>query len=302
MNGRMKFLAVAAVFAAGASAGLAQEVASSGPASNAANSSYVQQAQPAPIERAYPDQNEGPYGQRGMYGRQAAPVTLAPGGSITSRHTPISANPIPGVWLRLGEHSSVKEVASDNQRLELRVESGIANVNVHDPQKDLLILVDLPGGQVQTLKNGLYTFNAATNTARVLKGEALAFPGSTPNSPGMKVKEYNKIVFGKDTRPHEFTPQEARADLIPGPPRGGQPYGGGAGYGYGPGYGPYGDGFYGYGAYGYPYWGYAAYPWWGWGWGDPWDYGFYPFGFGVGFGYYGGWGGFHGGGFHGGRR
>jgi hypothetical protein len=211
------------------------------------------------------------------------------------------------VILRVAPNSAVNEVASTPQRLELRVESGIANLNVHDPQKDIVLLVDLPGGQTQTLKNGLYTFNAATNTARVLKGEALAFPASTPNAKPMKVKEYNKIEFAKDTRPHEFVPQQALADLIPGP-RGPEQngrddgYGSGYGYrhgdGYGYGYAPY-AGFYGY-PYGYsPYYGFAEpYPW-----GYPYG-GFYPYGIGIGFGYYGGWGyrgGFHGGGFHGRR-
>jgi hypothetical protein len=188
----------------------------------------------------------------------------------------------------------VREVSSDAGKLELSVDRGVANINVHDPAKDVLILVDLPGGQTQLLKNGLYTFNAQTNTARVLKGEALAFPGPAKNASGekpLKVKENHDIAFnGTDVKPHDFAPYEARADLLatPGAPAGG---GYGAGYGYPYGYGPYGDGFYGDGP--YPYWAYG-YP----GWGYPYGYG-YPFGVGLGFAYYGG-GGFHGGGFHGG--
>ena len=307
MQRRMYFLAAAAVFAAGASLCVAQNIASAGPA----DPSYMQ-SQPAPIERAYPNQSQAPYAQysrpngynRGPYQPpMPAQVTLSPGSSATATTVSLSANPIPGVILRVAPNSSIKEVVSNSDRLELRVESGIANLNVHDPEKNIVLLVDLPGGQVQTLKNGLYTFNATTNTARVLKGEALAFPASSPNAHPLKVKEYNKIEFGKDTRPHEFVPQQAFADLIPAPARGPEQYGGGGGYGYGygnayapgygygPGYGyaPYGDGYpdypYGY----YPY--YAGfYPW-----GYP--YGFYP-GFGFGFGYFGG---FHGGGFHGRR-
>jgi hypothetical protein len=185
--------------------------------------------------------------------------------------------------VRVGAQSSVKEVSSDAQKLELSVEHGVANINVNDPVKDTLILVDLPGGQTQLLKNGLYTFNAETNTARVLRGEALAFPaGAAANAKPVKVKEYNKIVFsGTNLRAQEFVPYEVSVDLLPGPavePGQGEP----GGF-----YGPYGYGFYPYYAYGYP-----------WGWGYPYGYGFYPFG--VGFGYYGG---FHGGyGFHGGGR
>lgn len=306
MQRPMNLLAAVAVFAAGAPLCVAQNIASSGPA----EPSFMQ-AQPAPIERAYPnptyssptypDQNPGPYGQS-----MPAPVTLAPGGAISATATSLTAHPIPGVILRVAPNSSVKEVVSSNDRLELRVESGIANVDVHDAQKDLVMLIDLPGGQTQILKNGLYTFNATTNTAGVLKGEALAFPASASNAGKLKVKEYNKFEFGKDTKAHEFVPQQALADLIPAPRPEQNGYGAGYGYGYrngygyGYGYGPYGDGFYGYPyayPYGYyPYYGFAGpYPWGPWGY----PYGFYP-GIGIGFGYFGGFG-FHGGGFRGRR-
>ena len=234
-----------------------------------------------------------------------SPVTVA------GQELPKTTEPIPGVMLRVAPGSSVQQVGnpsaegsssaerSDAEKLELRMGRGVANINVHDPGKDKLILVDLPGGQTQLLKNGLYTFNAETNTARVLKGEALAFPqGAAAEAKPLKVKEDNKVVFsGTNVKPHEFVPYEASMDLLPGPEvaRGD---GGGAGYGYdGYGYGPYGDGFYG-----YPYYAYG-YP----GWGYPYGYGFYPYGVGLGFGYYGGYrggyvGGFHGGGVGHGRR
>jgi hypothetical protein len=261
------------------------------------------QTEAAPIERAYPQQNTSPY-QSGQMPQPvgpagASPVTLTPGQQV-----PKTTEPISGVMLRVTPESSVQQVSnpsaegSDAGKLELRVERGVANINVHDPAKGTVILVDLPGGQTQLLKNGLYTFNAETNTARVLKGEALAFPqGAAADAKPLKVKEDNKVVFnGTNVKPHEFVPYEASIDLLQGPEvaRGD---GGGAAYGYdGYGYGPYGDGFYGYPyyAYGYPGWGYPYYPY---------GYGFYPYGVGFGFSYYGGYHGgygYHGGGFHGG--
>ena len=138
----------------------------------------VEQQQAAPIERAYPNHAyaRGPIPQP-MEPAEAPPLTMAPGQTISPK-TEANARPIEGVLLRVGAESSVKEVSSDASKLELSVERGLVNVNVHDPDKDILILVDLPGGQTQVLKNGLYTFNAETNTARVLKGEALAFPAA----------------------------------------------------------------------------------------------------------------------------
>lgn len=312
MQSRIGLVAAAAIISVGA------------PLCGAQNSAPPVDTQPsAPIERAYPNQNPAPYGHYpGRYDRDGDPydrqmsprqmpaqVTMSPGSSVTATAITLSAIPIPGVFLRVAPNSSVKEVVSNNDRLELRVESGLANLDVHDPQKNILLLVDLPGGQTQMLKNGLYTFNAATNTARVLKGEALAFPASSAGAEPLKVKEYNKIEFGKDTKPHEFIPQQAVADMIPGPRGPENGYGSGYGYngyapGYRSGYAPYGDGYYSspygyYPSYGYyPYWGFVEpYPWFAWGY----PYGFYPWGgIGIGFGYYGGWG-FHGRGFRGHR-
>lgn len=283
-----KILAAATLFAA--TAVCSAQTANPGPVN-----STIQEQQAAPIERAYPNQI---YPNQNRYAGppQISSVNIAPGQEVSPTSGEAQAIPIEGVILRVGPQSTVQEVSSGAGKLELRVEHGLANVNVHKPGKDTIILVDLPGGQTQILKDGLYTFNAETNTARVLKGEALAFPAASPNAKPMKVKENNKIVYsGTKERPREFVPYEASADLLPG--RGyGPGYGGGGEPGFG--YGPYGDGFYPYYAYGYP-----------WGWGYPYGfypygYGFYPYGFGLGFTYFGGFHGgygFHGGGFHGRR-
>jgi hypothetical protein len=243
------------------------------------------QTEAAPIEHAYAAKNNFPAGETPL-----TQVTIAPNEEVAPGGGEAQANPTPGVILRVGMQGAVREVTSDAEKLELRVEHGVANVNVHDPAKGKLILVDLPGGQTQLLKNGLYTFNAETNTARVLKGEALAFrQDAAPDAKPLKVKEYHKFVFnGTDVKPQEFVPYEASVDLLPGPEG---PKADGLQPGYG--YGAYDDGFYGdpYWAYGYPGWGYPYYPY---------GYGFYPYGAGLGFTYYGGFHGGHHGGYHGG--
>ncbi len=237
-------------------------------------SASLSQSQPAPIER----------GSYSASGYNTYTVSFAAGQVIAPTRGTASAQPIPGVLVRVARNSSVRAVNVTGP-VELKVERGLVNVNVHHPANGAEILVDLPGGQTSLLKDGLYTFNASTNTVRVLKGEAIAFP---PNQKQVKVKEDHSVTLvGPTVKSVEFDPYQARADLIPYAPR---PSGYGDG-GYG--YGPYGDGFYGYGYADYPYYAYG-YP-----------YGFYgyPFGFGLGFGYYGGWvGGFRGGyGFHGRR-
>jgi hypothetical protein len=215
---------------------------------------------------------------------QAAPIQRNYAGPERSDAAPrvTSTQPIPGVILRVDEASSVKTVSATADVTELRIEHGRANVSVHHPEHSTQILVDLPGGQTALLKDGLYTFNADTNTVRVLMGEADVFPGSSNTA--VKVKEDHQFAFGTETHSTEVNFNQARIDLLEGTrtaPRG-EGYNGDGPY-YPSGY-PY---YYGYpGFYGYPY-----------------GYG-YPFGFGIGFGYYGGFGGFRGGfgGFHGGRR
>jgi hypothetical protein len=182
-----------------------------------------------------------------------------------------ATQPIQGVWLRTDANGSAKTVSANANGTEIRVEHGRANVQVYHAEHNAQILVDLPGGQTSLIKDGLYTFNADTNTVSVLRGEADAYIGANTAAKPIKVKEDHQFSFAAGTKPVEVPPQQLAADVLPGQ------RGMGEGYGYGS--GPYGDGPYGYpvAPWGYPYYG----------WGFPY----------VGFGFYGGgyYGGFRGG-------
>jgi len=248
------------------------------------NPSYSQ-SQSAPIERDQPQTPAVPYQNGYPQNRRDASAV-------------INSQPEQGVLLRYERKSSVHTVSTDAGRTELRVDRGIANVDVYNPVTKGLILVDLPGGQVQLLKNGLYTFNADTNTVRVMHGEADAFPASANRAKPIKVKENHQVSFvGNNIRSTSFDDYQAGVDLLPLPQ---SAYVAGNGEPYYGGYGPYGDGYY-YGypyfAYGYPFWGYGYPVAFGFGYGGFYRGGFYGGGFRGGYG-----GGFHGGGFGGGRR
>jgi len=234
-----------------------------GPASPAASDGSQP---PAPIVRNYP--------QRGPW-RQPAPV--------------VESQPTPGVWLRSDSASALTTVSATPQRTEVRLNRGRLNVTVHQPAQHSEILIDLPGGQTSLLKDGLYTFNADTNTVRVLRGEA-AYVG-TANAPAsandkpIKIKEDHEIsLVTPAAKPGELKsvecyPYELTADLLP-PDNAGDPGHGEPGYPrYAGDYPPYGPYLYYAGFYGYPY---AYYP------------GFYGYPFAYGIGYYGGFG-YHGG-------
>jgi hypothetical protein len=211
---------------------------------------------------------------------QAAPIVRAyPGGN--SIGDPVSgvrffdSQPNAGVSVRSDVSNGVQTVRSANSATELRVFQGRADVTIHHPADHSEILVDLPGGQVALLKDGFYTFNAGTNTVRVLHGEAEAYDGAKGAFKGTKVKETQQLALLGNSKLKAVNayPYELTADLLPT---------GGQGRGDGGWDGSYGNGFYGgypyyAGAYGYP-WGYGIYP-----------YGYgYPIGVGLGFGYYGG--------------
>jgi hypothetical protein len=198
----------------------------------------------------------------------AAPIVRSRPGMASLAAT---TEPMRGVWLRSEPNGSTHVVSTTANATEIRVEHGRANVQVYHPAEHAQISIDLPGGKVDLLKDGFYTFNADTNTVRVLHGEAASYPGGASDAKPVKVKEDHEYAF--NGKPSEVPYQEIGDDVLPG----GGPGAGAAARG--DGYGPYGDGFYGYPVYPYPYYGY--------GWGYP--YGFYPYyGVGFGFGYYGG--------------
>jgi len=199
----------------------------------------------------------------------------------------VESQPTPGVWLRSESTSVLKTISATPQRTEIRLDHGRLNVDIHQPAQHSEILIDLPGGQtsllqVSLLKDGLYTFNADTDTVRVLRGEAayLGPVAADATAKPIKIKEDHQlsIVGATASQPAELKsveayPYELTADLLP-PDNHGEPdyprYAGD--------YPPYEYPYpYYAGAWGYPYSFYPAY------------YGYgYPFAYGIGIGYYGG--------------
>ncbi len=244
------------------------------------------------------------------------PRILHPGETLATEDGTADVMLVPGSLLRLGQNTTVQIVAGSNSRAEARITGGHANVAVNALAPNGLLLVDIPNGQTQLLKRGLYTFDVPSETARVFNGEALAFPGSDTGSnvKSAKVKDDHEVLFGGNRlHPVKFDtevaqndllpwtgPQEAHADGYYGLTSAGEGAVSNAGYlapaDYG--YSPYALGL-GFGL-GYPY---------GYGFGSGYGFG-YPFGFGYGYGYpfgfYGGgygYGGFGYGGYgYGGRR
>ena len=101
---------------------------------------------------------------------QPAPIFRGNASQVTT------TEPMRGVWLRSDQTGATHVVSTTANATEIRVEHGRANVQVYHPAEHAQITIDMPGGKVDLLKDGFYTFNADTNTVRVLHGEAASYP------------------------------------------------------------------------------------------------------------------------------
>ena len=66
----------------------------------------------------------------------------------------------PGVFLRLGNDSTVQMISPNLTHTEVRLERGTANVEADQLYKQNLILIDMRQGPIPTTSSALYTYNA----------------------------------------------------------------------------------------------------------------------------------------------
>jgi len=123
----------------------------------------------------------------------------------------------PGIFLRLGDDSTVQMVSTDLAHTEVRLEQGRANIEVDQIYSQNTILIDLKNGQTQLLKNGLYNFDAGNSTVRVFDGKAAVYPGANlqANVKPVDVKGGHQLVLNGDLpRPQSFDKDQAKSDPL----------------------------------------------------------------------------------------
>lgn len=98
----------------------------------------------------------------------------------------------PGVFLRLGEQSSFKMVASHLSDTRLAVLSGSAIVEVDELLKGNSVTVQFKDASISPLKHGLYRLDADENRFRVFDGEAQVLQ----NDQTTVVKGGRQVEFG----------------------------------------------------------------------------------------------------------
>lgn len=123
----------------------------------------------------------------------------------------------PGIFLRLGNDSTVQMVSPDLAHTEVRLERGRANVEVDQIYKQNTVLVDFANGQTQLLQHGLYAFDANDSTVRVFDGKASVYPGQNleSNIKPIEVKGGHQLVLnGEATKPQHFDKDQAKNDPL----------------------------------------------------------------------------------------
>jgi hypothetical protein len=122
----------------------------------------------------------------------------------------------PGIFLRLGNDSTVQMVSPNLTQTEVRLERGRANVEVDQLYNQNVILIDLKNGQTQLLQNGLYTFDADSSTVSVFDGKADVFPGANLKADikPIAVKGSHELVLtGEPAKPQRFDKDKSQDDL-----------------------------------------------------------------------------------------
>jgi hypothetical protein len=105
----------------------------------------------------------------------------------------------PGVFLRVGDNSSVEMISSSLTNTEVQVDRGHAMVEVAEIHPQNLLRVTADGETAELLKTGLYDFDLNAQQLRVFDGKAEVEFGDghfdvkgghqVPLEPGQKVKE-----------------------------------------------------------------------------------------------------------------
>jgi hypothetical protein len=161
-------------------------------------------------------------GQASIEGRALSPqsvgnTTLEAGQILATANGRAEILLTPGIFVRLGNDTTVQMVSSDLTHTEIRLEQGHANIEVDQIYAQNTILVDLKNGQTQLLKVGLYAFDAQAATVRVFDGKAAVYPGSDllANIKPIEVKGGRQLAFtGEPLKPQGFNKDQAAADPL----------------------------------------------------------------------------------------
>lgn len=100
----------------------------------------------------------------------------------------------PGVYLRIGDNSSVKMVSTNLTNTQVALERGEAMLEVDQIYPENYIHISQPGADTQVTKTGLYDFDAANQQVRVFDGKAIV----AANDRSTTVKKGRELTLHTD--------------------------------------------------------------------------------------------------------
>src|SRR6201997_259092 len=111
-------------------------------------------------------------GAEELNSKSVGSAQVDPGQSLTTATGKTEMLLTPGVFLRLGDHTSAQLVSSSLTNTQVAISSGEAMLEVDElhPQNDVRIAED--GVTTRIVKTGLYDFDANHNLVRVIDGKA----------------------------------------------------------------------------------------------------------------------------------
>jgi len=117
-------------------------------------------------------------GSEALDSKSVGSSELQPGESLTTEQGKAELLLTPGVFLRVGNNSSVKMISPSLTNTEIEVDHGNAMIEVDEihPENDIRVTAD--GTTARLLKTGFYDFNLNQNQLRVFDGQAYVESGS----------------------------------------------------------------------------------------------------------------------------
>ncbi len=97
----------------------------------------------------------------------------------------------PGVYLRVGNNSSVRMVSNSLTNTEVDVSQGEAMVEVDQIYHENNLRISQPGADTRLTKTGLYDFDASDGAVRVFDGKAVV----TADDHNVTVKKNHELAF-----------------------------------------------------------------------------------------------------------
>jgi hypothetical protein len=158
-----------------------------------ANSTSEKTATPGTLNYV---EGQASIGDQTLNSKSVGTAELEPGQSLTTDVGKAEVLLTPGVFLRVGDHSSVAMISPSLTKTEIGVVSGHAIVEVDQifPENDILVTQD--GATTRLLKTGLYDFNQNQAVLRVFDGKASVFD----NGREVKVKGGRELSFAPDAK------------------------------------------------------------------------------------------------------